>query len=127
MAFSDAHAVATALAKLLPELVHEVLKETAVAAWRTNRKDLWGIFFEGRFKSIAVIGEEALLAIGVYIDLNPVAARIAELRKQSDYIRSSSSGPCRDEQNRGRGSRQWRRRRQFASGNRSGKLTLWLC
>jgi hypothetical protein len=43
------------------------------------------ILFEGRFKSIAVIGEEALLAIGVYIDLNPVAAKIAETPETSDY------------------------------------------
>jgi hypothetical protein len=44
-----------------------------------------GTFFEGRFKSIAVIGEEALLTIGVYIDLNPVAAKIAETPETSDY------------------------------------------
>ena len=44
-----------------------------------------GTFFEGRFKSIAVIGEEALLAIGVYIDLNPVAAKVAKTPETSDY------------------------------------------
>jgi hypothetical protein len=44
-----------------------------------------GTFFEGRFKSVAVLGEEALLAIGVYIDLNPVAAKIAETPETSNY------------------------------------------
>jgi hypothetical protein len=36
-----------------------------------------GAFFEGRFKSIAILDEESLLATSAYIDLNPVAARIA--------------------------------------------------
>jgi hypothetical protein len=44
-----------------------------------------GTFFEGRFKSVAVLDEEALLTIGVYIDLNPVAAKIAETPETSDY------------------------------------------
>jgi hypothetical protein len=44
-----------------------------------------GTFFVGRFKSVAVLDEEALLAIGVYIDLNPVAAKIAETPETSDY------------------------------------------
>ena len=41
--------------------------------------------FEGRFKSVAVLDQEALLAIGVYIDLNPVAAKIAGTPEASDY------------------------------------------
>jgi len=36
-----------------------------------------GAFWEGRYKSIAVLDEEALLATCAYIDLNPVAAGIA--------------------------------------------------
>ncbi len=44
-----------------------------------------GTFFEGRFKSVAVLDEEGLLAIGVYIDLNPVAAKIAVTPETSDY------------------------------------------
>src|SRR5262249_50696138 len=36
-----------------------------------------GAFFEGRFKSVAVLDEEALLSTCAYIDLNPVAAGIA--------------------------------------------------
>ena len=38
-----------------------------------------GAFFEGRLKSVAILDEEALLATCVYIDLNPVAAGIAEV------------------------------------------------
>lgn len=36
-----------------------------------------GAFFEGRFKSVAVLDEQALLAVAAYIDLNPVAAGLA--------------------------------------------------
>jgi hypothetical protein len=33
-----------------------------------------GAFFEGRFRSIAILDEESLLTTCAYIDLNPVAA-----------------------------------------------------
>ena len=36
-----------------------------------------GAFFEGRFKSVAILDEESLLATCAYIDLNPVASGIA--------------------------------------------------
>jgi hypothetical protein len=40
-----------------------------------NRQDhARGAFFEGRFKSVAILDEESLLAVSAYIDLNPVAA-----------------------------------------------------
>ena len=42
-----------------------------------------GAFFEGRFKSIAILDEEALLATSVYIDLNPVAAGSPEVPEAS--------------------------------------------
>lgn len=44
-----------------------------------------GTFFEGRFKSIAVLDDEALLSVCAYIDLNPVAAGIAPTPEQSRY------------------------------------------
>jgi hypothetical protein len=51
-----------------------------------NRQDKTrGTFFEGRFKSIAVCDEEALLATSVYIDLNPVAAQVATTPETSEY------------------------------------------
>jgi REP element-mobilizing transposase RayT len=43
-----------------------------------NRADgVKGTFWEARYKSIAILDEEALLATCAYIDLNPVAAGIA--------------------------------------------------
>ena len=44
-----------------------------------------GAFFEGRFKSVAILDEEALLATCAYIDLNPVAAGIAEVPEASAH------------------------------------------
>ena len=44
-----------------------------------------GAFWEGRFKSIAILDEEALLATCAYIDLNPVAAGIAATPETSRH------------------------------------------
>ena len=43
-------------------------------------------FFEGRFKSVAVLDEESLLATCAYIDLNPVAAGIAQVPEASAHM-----------------------------------------
>ena len=51
-----------------------------------NRQDQTrGTFFEGRFKSVAILDEESLLATCAYIDLNPVAAGIAEVPEASPH------------------------------------------
>jgi hypothetical protein len=51
-----------------------------------NRQDnARGAFFEERFKSIAILDEESLLATCAYIDLNPVAAGVVEVPEASTY------------------------------------------
>ncbi len=51
-----------------------------------NRQDkVRGAFFEQRFKSVAVLDEESLLATCAYIDLNPVAAGIVEVPEASPH------------------------------------------
>ena len=47
-------------------------------------------FFEERFKSIAILDEESLLATCAYIDLHPVAAGIVEVRKKAHIRRLHS-------------------------------------
>ena len=42
-------------------------------------------FFRGGIKSVAILDDDALLAVGVYIDLNPVAAKIADVPEASKY------------------------------------------
>ena len=51
-----------------------------------NKQDgCTGAFFEGRFKSIAILDEESLLSVCAYIDLNPVAAGIAPTPEESQH------------------------------------------
>jgi hypothetical protein len=51
-----------------------------------NRQDrARGAFFEERFKSVAILDEESLLATCAYIDLNPVAAGIAKVPETSPH------------------------------------------
>jgi REP element-mobilizing transposase RayT len=51
-----------------------------------NREDgCTGAFWEGRFRSVAVLDERSLLATAVYIDLNPVAAGIVSAPEQAEH------------------------------------------
>lgn len=44
-----------------------------------------GAFWQSRYKTIAVLDDEALLATCAYIDLNPVAAGMAKLPEDSEH------------------------------------------
>ena len=62
----------------------KALKEP-LARMANKEDDCKGTFWESRYKSIAILDEEALLATCAYIDLNPVAAGIAATPETSRH------------------------------------------
>jgi REP element-mobilizing transposase RayT len=60
------------------------LKEP-LARLANKEDDCKGTFWESRYKSIAILDEESLLATCAYIDLNPVAAGMAAVPESSPH------------------------------------------
>ncbi len=55
-------------------------------ARRANREDdCTGRFWEGRFRSIAVLDHDALAAVAMYVDLNAIRAGAVELLEDTSY------------------------------------------
>jgi len=50
-----------------------------------RQEETRGVFFEGRFKTIAILDDESLLATCAYIDLTPVVAGMAATPKASKH------------------------------------------
>ena len=68
-----------------PELVHEVLRRNCCRGWPIARQTR-GMLFRGPLQERRSSSmKKRPLAIGVYIDLNPVAAKIAVTPETSDY------------------------------------------
>ena len=87
----DARWVATARQRLQSlSWFMKCLKEP-LSRLANRQEQTRGAFFEGRFKSVAILDDESLLATCAYIDLNPVAAALPRAPRPA-RIRRSSSG-----------------------------------
>jgi hypothetical protein len=56
-----------------------------IAREANHEDNVTGRFWEGRFNSQALLDEKALMAGMVYVELNPIRARMADTPDQSDY------------------------------------------
>ena len=70
-------------------------------ARRANRADgCTGHFWEGRFQSVALLDQAAVIACMAYVDLNPVRAAIADRPETSDYTSVQERIAARQEHGR---------------------------
>ena len=94
-----------------------------------NRQDeTRGAFFEGRFKSVAILDDESLLATCTYIDLNPVAAGIAVVPEASPHTSITTRTEHVKAQGRAGDLKQAEHGSVAGSNSSSGlEESIWLC
>ncbi len=93
-----------------------------------RQEETRGVFFEGRFKTVAILDEESLLATCTYIDLTPVAAGMAatpEASKHTSLRRRIEHAAVQGKTKTQKAVRAGGTAGQSSSSNR--EQSLWLC
>jgi len=95
--YSQGESLGKAELNVLSELVEQWRERLMFISWfmrctneriareANKEQKATGRFWEGRFKSQALLDEKALAACMAYVDLNPIRARMAEAPEESDY------------------------------------------